>query len=224
MPGQNTLNQIRQAFAIPDSVVIVNGLRIQSHLSFDQAAVNARRFQSPTRAKAANAPNFSIDQSSNLDPELYRSDLGTPVYTNVEFLAGEYETNTPGVFKQFGPLRYEAVVITVSQAKVIIKTPIQGRNGKVKEYIGDDDYAVTINGIICGPNGHYPIDEVAALKKILDAPKAIGVASAHLQNLGIHDLVVEDYTVDQKEGGYSYQTFSISCSSDILQELRLTNV
>jgi hypothetical protein len=208
MAGQNTLNQIRQAFAIPDSVVIVTG----------------RRLQPPAAQRPVSSPHFNIDQTSTLDEELYRSNLGTPVYTNIEFLAGEYETNTPGVFKQFGPLRYEAVVISVNQAKVIIKTAIQGRNGKVKEYIGDDDYAITINGIICGPNGHYPIDEVAALKKILDAPISIKVASAHLQNLGIHELVVEDYTLDQKEGGYSYQTFSISCSSDIPQELRLTNV
>lgn len=208
MAAQNTLNQIRQAFAIPDSVVIVSGPSVFP----------------PKPTKPAAPPNFNIDQTDNLDKELYRSALGTPVYTNIEFLAGRYETNTTGVFKTFGPLKYEAVLITVSQAKKIIRTEIQGRNGTVKEYIGDDDYEVGINGIITGPNGHYPTDEVAELKAVLDAPIAIEVACTYLQNLGIHSLVVNGYQVDQKEGGYSYQTFSISCISDIPQELRLTAI
>jgi len=208
MAGQNTLNQIRQAFAIPDSVLIVTGPSIFA----------------PRPSKPAASPHFNIDKTDTRDQELYRSLLGTPVYTNIEFLEGQYETNTPGVFKTFGPLKYEAVIITVSQAKKIIRTEIQGRNGTVKEYIGDDDYEIGINGIITGPNGHYPSDEVADLKAVLDAPIAIEVACSFLQNLGIHSVVVGNYQVDQKEGGYSYQTFAISCISDIPQELRLTSI
>lgn len=208
MAGTTSINQLRQAFAIPDSVTILVGSKLTM----------------PAAPSPAKSPNFQIDPTVTLDPEIYRSDLGTPVYTNIEFSSGQYETNTKGVFKQFGPMRFEAVLITVSQAKKIIKTDIQGRNGTVKEYIGDDDYAITINGIITGANGQYPIDDVSRLKKILDAPIAIGVSSRFLQNLGIISLVVEEYEISQKEGGYSYQTFSISCISDVPQELKVINV
>lgn len=208
MAGQNDINNLRSAFAIPDSVLIIA----------------ARTLIPPKPVQVANQPDYNIDQTDSRDQALYKSALGTPVYSDITFQGGQYSTNTPGVNNIFPSLTYQAVLITVSQAKKIIKTEIQGRDGTVKEYIGLDDYAVSINGIITGPNGHYPIDEVSDLKAILDAPIAIDVACTYLQNLGIHSLVVESYTLEQKEGGYSYQTFSISCISDVPQELRLTNV
>lgn len=205
MAGNNDINILRNAFAIPDSVVIVA----------------ARTLVPPKPVTPAQQPDYNIDQTVTADQELYRSALGTPVYSNIVFQKGSYSTNTPGVNKSFDQLTYEAVLITVSQAKKIIKTEIQGRDGTVKEYIGQDDYAVTINGIITGPNGHYPVDEVIALKAMLDAPIAIDVACTYLNNLGIQSLVVDSYTLEQKEGGYSYQTFSISCISDVPQELKI---
>lgn len=208
MAGQNDINNLRSAFAIPDSVVIIA----------------ARTLLPPKPPIPASQPNYNIDQTDNQDEPLYTSALGTPVYSDITFQQGTYSTNTPGVNKTFGPITYQAVLITVSQAKKIIKTEIQGRDGTVKEYIGLDDYSVTINGIITGPNGHYPIDEVSALKAMLDAPIAIDVACTFLQALGIHSMVVDSYTLEQKEGGYSYQTFSISCLSDTAQELQFLNI
>lgn len=208
MAGQNALNQIRQAFQIPDSVVILASTALI-----------------PPKAATAKKPqNFQIDQTDNRDKELYRSSLGTPVYTNITFQAGTYETTMPGKTVSYGPVTYEAILITVSQAKKIIKTEIQGRDGTVKEYIGMDDYQVQINGIITGKNGHFPKDEVAALKKVLDAPVPLEIACTYLETLDIHSLVVDQYEIGQQEGGYSYQTFSIACLSDVPQELRLANV
>jgi hypothetical protein len=208
MPSQNQLDQLRKAFQIPDAVVI-RALPIQKILHSNVGSQQQ---------------NFTIDQTTNIDPVLYQSPLGTPVYCNIEFLTDSYETNVKGQFRDTPRLVYEAVLITVSQAKKIIRTEIQGRNGTVKEYIGQDDYQVQINGIITGPNGHYPVDEVAFLKQMLDAPIPIPVVSTYLNNLGINLLVVDSYELAQEAGGYSYQTFSISCLSDIPQELRLTNV
>jgi len=212
----NTLSDLRSAFGIPDSVVIVTALN----------------FQRTPPITTKKSPDYNIDNTDTRDEPLsYRSQLGTPVYTNIEFLFGEYETNTKGVFKSFGSqtdspdkLRYEAVLITVSQAKKIIKTEIQGRDGTVKEYIGLDDYQVTVNGILTGKNGNRPLDQIYALKKMLDAPIPIQVASEYLQTLGINWLVLEGYEIGEQEGSYSYQTFSLSFLSDIQQELELTNL
>ena len=208
MGSQNELTQIREAFQIPESIVI-RTLPINKILVADMGTTPQK---------------YDIKQDSYVDRVLYTSDLGTPVYTNIEFLSDSYETAVKGKFITIPRLRYDAIILTVTQAKKIIKTEIQSRNGTVKEYIGLADYEVQINGVITSPNGHYPLEAVAFLKQILDAPIPIPVASTYLNNLGIHSLVVESYTLAQEAGGYSYQTFAISCSSDMPQELRLTNV
>lgn len=208
MAGVNELSQIRQAFRIPESIVIQT-LPIQ------------QIFKSKTGSAEK---KFDIPQTDNSDPALYRSLLGTPVYADLEFLSDNYETKTKGLFRDTPNFKTASVLMTVSQGKKIIKTEIQGRDGTVKEYIGMDDFQIQINGIITGPNGHYPIDEVASLKQILDAPIPIPVASTYLNNIGINLIVIEGYELAQEAGGYSYQTFSITCCSDVPQELRLTNV
>ena len=208
MGSQNELSQIREAFQIPESIII----RTLPITKIFPAKIGASEHK------------FDINQSNYSDKSLYNSELGTPVYTNIEFLPDTYETSIKGKFLTTPQMRFDAILLTVTQAKKIIKTEIQGRNGTVKEYIGRDDFQVQINGVITGPNGHYPIETVSFLKQILDAPIPIPVASTYLNNLGIHLLVVESYELAQEAGGYSYQTFSISCSSDIPQEIRLTNV
>lgn len=212
-----TINQLKQIFQVPDSVIVLTEKRF--------LAANT------ARANQSQSPQYNIDQTIQNDSPLYTSGLGTPVYSSIEFLPGTYETNTKGVFKSFGSsidgpdrLRYEAVLLSVSQQKKIIKTEIQGRDGTVKEYIGMDDYEITVNGVITGANGHRPIDEIIGLKKMLDAPIPIEVASAYLQALDIHYLVLDNYTLEETEGGYSFQKFSLNFISDIKQELSLVNV
>lgn len=208
MGSQNELSQIREAFQIPESIII----RTLPITKIFPAKIGATK------------QDYNIDSYTNIDKFLYSSELNTPVYTNIEFLPDTYETSIKGKFLTTPQMRFDAILLTVTQAKKIIKTEIQGRNGTVKEYLGLDDFQVQINGVITGPNGHYPIETVSFLKQILDAPIPIPVASTYLNNLGINLLVIESYELAQEAGGYSYQTFSISCSSDIPQEIRLSNV
>lgn len=216
MASQSQINQARQAFKIPDSVIILT----------ESAILGPRTPLKQNAEKFNNVPSTQPD-----DPLNYASQLGTPVWSNIEFLPGQYETNTKNVFKSFGSatdgpdrLRYEAVLITVAQDKLIVKTQIQGRDGTVKEYIGLDDFKVTISGIITGQNGQRPIAEIAGLLKMLNAPIPIEVSCAWLQLFGVNWVVVESYELPQEEGGYSYQKFSITFISDVQQELELINV
>lgn len=214
-----TLNQLKESFNLPDSVIILTERQIIAK----QQAIN--------RAATQNQ-NFNIPQATPDQPLSYLSLLNTPVYSNIEFLPGTYETNTPGVFKSFGStiegdpdrLRFEAVLVTVSQQKVIVKTTIQGRNGTVKEYIGMDDFQVQVNGIITGANGVMPIKQIAGLNKMLIAPIPIEVACQFLQIFGIDYLVLDSYTLEEAEGAYAYQKFSLSFLSDVQQELELINI
>lgn len=209
MPSENALNQIRRAFRIPDSVLIYTGAKLnigQSHIG-----------------KQPDSGKYSIPQGGQKDAHISISVLNTPVYSDINFLPKTYTDNAGRQVTTKGQV-YEAVLITVSQAKKIIRTEIQGRDGTVPEYVGMDDYQVVVNGIITKPNGVHPVDEIADLKKMLDAPVAIDVACFYLQNLGIQSLIVLDYTFEQQAGGYSYQTFSITFSSFIPQQLRLNGI
>lgn len=155
------------------------------------------------------------------DAPLYRSALGTPVYTNVVIQGADY-IDEFGVTQSFADVQLDNVLVTASQSKNIVKTQIQGRNGTVKEYIGKDDFAITIQGAINAPRGQYPLDAVKNLKRMLDAPIPLAIASWWLQNLDIDTIVVEDYDLPQTAGEYSTQYFTINCLSDSPIELKLS--
>lgn len=154
---------------------------------------------------------------------LLGNSLGNPVWTNLTLMSGSYTDNS-GRTITFPRLDFETVLISVVLPRNIVKTVIQGRDGTVKEYIGESDAQISITGVICGLNGHYPIDEVNQLKQVIKAPIAIDVVSTYLQNLDIHSIVFEDREIAQDEGGYSYQRFSLNASSDVPQELRIEGV
>lgn len=167
---------------------------------------------SDTKYDVASNSNKYMNQVA--DKALYSSVLGTPVFANLKFLAVEYIDPKTGYHKFTEELIFDTVLLTINQAKKIIKTEIQGGDGTVKEYIGLDDYHVIINGIICGGNGHYPIDEVLSLKKMLDCPFEIPIVNTFLNAMGIHYLVIDDYSLPQEAGGYSQQNFTINALSD----------
>ena len=151
MPSENTLTQIRRAFKIPDSVFIAFGTSLnigKSHIG-----------------KQPDGGKYNIPQGIDKDEPVSTSELNTPVYSDITFLSSEY-TDNQGRLISTPKITYDAVLLTVSQAKKIIRTEIQGRDGTVKEYIGMDDYQVVVNGIITGTNGVHPVSDVADLKKI----------------------------------------------------------
>ena len=181
---------------------------------------DARRF-----APGNNPYVGQIDSAIIWDDPIFdkRTDFGTPVWVDVTFNSVTYsdatgkETITPKI-------TFQAILISVSFPRNIVKTEIQGRNGTVKEYIGEGDAQISFRGIITGNNGHYPIAEVAELMKLIKAPVAIPVISTYLQTMDIDSVIFEDRNLEQEEGGYSYQTFSLNAISDTPQELKITGM
>ncbi|MDQ2718243.1 MAG: DUF6046 domain-containing protein [Bacteroidota bacterium] len=162
--------------------------------------------QNPYKGKV---PSNQPDKS-----KLPLSPLGTPVMQDITF---ESVTYTDFITKQTittKSLKLINILLTVSQAKKIITTEIQGRNGTVKEYIGMDDYEIQINGILTGTNGNHPADQIISLQQMLTARVTTPVTCDYLLNLGIQNIVVKDFTYQQDAGGYSTQNFSITCLSD----------
>ena len=163
------------------------------------------------------------------------SELGTPVYSDVTFQSIIYTDNNGNVITT-PEMTFQAILLDVVFPRNIIKTVIQGRNGTVKEYIGEGDAEITFRGVITSGqniirngsntaprtkslNGVAPKEAIIALQQIITAPCPIPVISWYLNNLNINSVVFEARTLGQEEGGYSYQQFSLAAISDTPQEL-----
>ncbi len=173
------------------------------------------RFDSTTRvidAKPQSNSNFEVDviQSGSA---IARSYLGTPIMEQISFsLPGKENIYT---FPDW-PL------IDVSVSKNIVKTPIKGRNGTVKEYINTDDYHIKIRGILINNDSEeYPEELVNEIHEIFKLNREIRVTNAFLNLLGIDDIVITDFKLPEVEGFPNIQPFVIECLSDFTYEVSI---
>lgn len=172
-------------------------------------------------------PRYSFEAEPE-DETTYKSYLGTPVYSPLEFLktSGTSLDNSLAVGSADGNsevfLRIDTALIMVSQSKNIVRTPIAGRNGTIKEYISDGDFMIDIQGMIVSPFAMvYPREETSLLIELLSLPKQIPVASEFLQLFGIDSIVVEYFDVAEKMGSRNEVPFRIQAISDLAEEIIL---
>jgi hypothetical protein len=189
-------------------------------------AQDSRKFAPDNNPYSGNVVSYQKYANSADDPlkdshgNALSNDFGLPVWVQVTFGSVTY---TDSNNKQITTprLSFESILVSVSFPRNIVKTEIQGRNGTVKEYIGEGDAQISFRGVMTGGNGHYPGEQVAQLMQVIKAPCAIPVFSRHLQYMGIDSVVFEDRSFEQEEGSYSYQVFSLNAISDVPQELRI---
>lgn len=174
-------------------------------------------------------PRYQFTADHDPDPTNYRSYLGTPVYSPLEFLktSGTSLDNSLGVGEARGNskvfLRVDTVLFVVNRPKNIVKTPIAGRDNEVFEYISAGNFMIDIRGMIVGqyPN-IFPRDEVRLLNELLSLPKTIPIACDFLSDIfGIDSIVVETYTIAQKIGSRNEVPFEIQAWSDLAEEITL---
>lgn len=164
---------------------------------------------------------ISQEQNFTVGTPLYKSMLGTPVYSDLDISAGNYNIN--GLVVAFNRIRLPKVLFTVTQDKNIVMTKVSGRNGTVKEYIGLDDFSIEIEGMIFGSNTNYPGLDVSNLVNMLNSNQTLQVNSWFLKQFGITDMVIKKYSLPQVEGEISQQKFSIDALSDTPVILKPTN-
>jgi len=152
--------------------------------------------------------------------------LGTPVYDQVQIQEGQF-FELEDVNGQ-NPIEYEGIVmqnilVDVSMTKNIIKTPIQGLNGTIKEFVSMGDYVVNMTGNIIGvTNGNtvnsigqvFPRVDTERLIEICKAPQSLTITSGFLQLFGINEIVITGFKFAQKEGSRDTQPFQITALSD----------
>ena len=148
------------------------------------------------------------------------SSMGVPILMPVKFLGSRYKTLGQGgqpVFVEYPDWQMPpATLVEVTRSKIIQRTRIAGRNGTVKEYIGEDDWQVTFKGLIVNPDSMDapPETGIRAFREMTGVPDAIGVEADIFEWLGIDSLVVTRRSpLIQLEGfsnvvGYSFEAFS----------------
>lgn len=108
-------------------------------------------------------------------------------------------------------------LLTVDQAKNIVRTSIAGRNGQVIEYVGLNNYTIKLSGNIVGKV--YPKEQIKTLIGVIKMPNTLDMFSKYLEMFGIFSVVVTNYTMPQVEANESLQQLSITFESDETMQL-----
>lgn len=149
------------------------------------------------------------------------SKFGLPVFDILEFDVLRYKT-LEGKAVTVDSLNLGITLITITQSKNIVTTPIQGRTGgTIKEYISDGDYQINIKGVLVGDGNEVkPQGQKDVLIGFCQAPVEINIASPLLNDFGIYTLVIMDYNFPQIEGQRNVVPFELNCLSDKPIELK----
>lgn len=118
-------------------------------------------------------------------------------------------------------LPYEPI-ITVNGKNVIVKKQVaKGKvRGSIKERWSQDDYQISINGILMNPEGPgYPDEDVKELKRLCEAAK-VQVMCPLFEIFGINQIVIESYDFPHTSGPNN-QAYTIGASSDEIYKLLL---
>lgn len=123
---------------------------------------------------------------TNDDLPIKTSVLGTDVYTNLTFQGGSFLPLGEFAPINYGALEIDTILMTVSQAKNIVTTQIQGKTGTFKEYINDGDFQIDVRGLLVGSEPNiYPTEQVEALVRLFSVPDTLRVTSEFLSHFGL---------------------------------------
>jgi hypothetical protein len=156
------------------------------------------------------------------DEAIKTSLLGTPIMDTLRFEQGSY-VDQAGERRTWPQVDLDTAIITVSQRKNIVITPVQGYAGTVKQYISPGDFELSVQAAIISPYSRvFPADELAQLRAVLEAPVALEVSSRFLAIWGITNIVVTSFQLNQIEGYANQIILSLAGLSDRPVELLFT--
>jgi hypothetical protein len=147
-----------------------------------------------------------------------------PVFSNLVFKARDYYNNDNELVTTWNKdVVLDTVLFDVGQTKNIVTTQVQGRNGTIKEYISDGDFAINIKGLlVSNTNNQFPYTQYEELLKALYCNTEIEINSWILTELyGIKYIVIQNFEILQEVGKQTTVPFEIQALSDIPTEIIL---
>ena len=113
-------------------------------------------------------------------------------------------------------------MVSVTGQNIITRRRVnKGRvKGSIKERWTEDDYSVTIEGILMGSDGNYPTADVAKLRKFCEAGRVF-ILNPLLEIFGISHMVIEKWDIPFTSGNEN-QNYTLSGYSDDIYKLLLS--
>nr|DAE72469.1 MAG TPA: hypothetical protein [Caudoviricetes sp.] len=113
-------------------------------------------------------------------------------------------------------------MVSVTGQNIITRRRVnKGRvKGSIKERWTEDDYSVTIEGILMGSDGNYPTADVAKMRKFCEAGRVF-ILNPLLEIFGISHMVIEKWDIPFTSGNEN-QNYTLSGYSDDIYKLLLS--
>jgi hypothetical protein len=134
---------------------------------------------------------------------LYKSPIGTPVYSDLNIAAGSYMVN--GNTVNYNSIQKPDALFVVRKRKRIIATSINGANGDIIEYTGEDSAEISCTVKFYGSNLSYPLNDMDNFYLMLESNQPIQINSWYLNQLQIHYAMITDYEIPQQTGNIGDQ-------------------
>lgn len=155
---------------------------------------------------------FKMPGANMETPPYYSKLLNTPMWDAVRL--SDPDDGQTTIF-------LEVALVDAILPKVIKETPVQGRNGTVKEYIATGDWQINIKGAVFGEEKNaYPLTEIATLTKLAKLRKQVAIESKLINHLDVTNVVIKNLSWRQLTGCMNKISFEISCVSDEPFELQ----
>ena len=115
----------------------------------------------------------------------------------------------------------EPMVSLTGQNIITRRRVNKGRvKGSIKERWAEDDYSITVQGILVGAGGKYPEEDVARLRGFCEAGR-VTVLNPLLEIFGISHMVIEKWEIPFTSGSDN-QNYTLSGYSDDIYKLLLS--
>jgi len=162
------------------------------------------------------------DEYSELD-SMSDQELGDIIRTNARGVPMtaplRFQLEEPGAVEWLFP--YEPMISINGQNRLIRRYVSKGKiKGSIKERWTQDDYTVTIEGILISEDGHYPTDDVEKLRMFCEKGH-VKALSPLLEVFGINQLAIESWDIPFTSGATN-QNYTITCYSDDIYKLLLS--
>lgn len=187
-------------------------------VSISFMAVGAAQFAAKSLIRFKPGRTGEAPSWEGRDADMTTYEVGAPI-TDRAYWEGRYALCTLIFRKEDGSeLEITDAVAAVNRERRIVCTDLVGRDGTVKEYINEGDWAVNIvvgvqavrGGVI---TDDYPDEELRRLREFLDEKKPLEVHSTFLDIFDITKIVIKSYSATQMTEA-NYQAVSISAVSD----------
>lgn len=143
-------------------------------------------------------PGNTADQ--DFENSIGLGQLGNPIFDDITFPAGNYIT-LEGVLVEYQALSLQTVRFTVNQAKNIVRTPISGRNGFVKEYNNTGDFIIRCQTNLSNLTPTFPREQLESFVQIAAVPQQIPIVSKILNVFfDIDNVILSEFSVDPGNG------------------------